>query len=349
MRRLRDDDDVDEVVEELEEADPALRLDLAVRPRRSPEPAPEAADERSARDRRPSGGPRARWARLRHVLLYGCHPPSYAASAAPRQPTRSRIVFAIRASTGASATSTPSIATTAGGTSSITGGFRGEQLLDVRGDPAERTLRVGRCVVFTTRDLDWDPAGRVGTRRDEDDDAVEGVLAVADRRRRTDIVDHDPRGTYLSGSASSQAEPSGWPDPGALDAGSDTMCEGDATATSGLGAVTPSIPGDEPHARHRVTDERHQVVAVHRNRQCLRRIRRVPPGVISGPSSRSRFVAYPAIVRHPRPRRSRSPAPTPRDPTSGVVDRVWHRAPGRLSPCVSSTASSSVAMGAPPG
>ena len=44
VRRLRDDDDIDEVVEQLEEADGALGLDLAVRPRRPPEPASKAVD-----------------------------------------------------------------------------------------------------------------------------------------------------------------------------------------------------------------------------------------------------------------------------------------------------------------
>ena len=43
-RRLRDDDDVDEVGEELEEADPAFGLDLAVGAGRSPEPAAETAE-----------------------------------------------------------------------------------------------------------------------------------------------------------------------------------------------------------------------------------------------------------------------------------------------------------------
>ena len=38
VRRLRDDDDVDEVGEELEEADPPFGLDLTVRPGRLPEP-----------------------------------------------------------------------------------------------------------------------------------------------------------------------------------------------------------------------------------------------------------------------------------------------------------------------
>ena len=189
---------------------------------------------------------------------------------------------------------------------------RGEQLHDVRGNVVERPFRVGRaCRCSRPVTSDRDPARRVAARRGEHDEAVEGVLTVADHARRADIVHDDQGGTddllRVGGSREGdRLRTCTLADPATVD-------NRQARPTTPRRARRMLLPvwrsaGASPLARRTRRLARRWPTSVVRSSPytgigiAWGGSVGVPPSARRGRSSRSRLLAYPAIVSPSPPR-----------------------------------------------